>query len=1127
MKTKIFTGLIILYLFTGFKLSARNNTEGFETISTGKGLSSSVVTCILKDSKGFMWFGTQNGLNKFDGYNITAYIHSDSSVHSVSGNYIRSLFEDKEGSIWIGTEHHGLNRFDRSTHRFEPFLPDTSKTGNYVDNTVNAITQLKNGNLLIGTNKGLFQVNIISKSFEKLKLSTDNSMEGFTTQVFLTEPDGTVWIGTDKGLIRLNPGSGESEIYIHDHSNENTLGNNTIHAIYRSEEGILYIGTNEGLQILNEAEGSFTRFDYESNFEENTGIEEIHGLAEDHRGNLWIGTFGGGLVRVNPKHKNAILYKNISGDSQSLSNDYIFTLLFDITGVLWVGTYGGGINKLEMVNIWFDQIKRDAGSGLGLASNDVYSLLSTIGQIWIGTDNGLSIYNQQDQSISNIQKIPDDQTGLSDNSIYALLEDSEKNIWIGTAAGGLNKLNASDRKTGNFKFTKFLENEEILCLFEDQSNTIWAGTRHGIKLIKNNSVVGSFKRNSENGTGLSDNEIFAIRQDKNGVVWIGTNNGLNRYNHNESTFTTIDNGLLKNDAGTLLTIYCIFEDSDGWLWLGTDNSGLIKMNREKTGIEEIYTTEKGLPDNVIYGILEDEKNCLWLSSNNGIIKAIKHENSNSLSFVHFSSNNYLPVDAFNIGAFCQGVDGVLYFGSYEGVTYFNPENVMGNKVRPPVYITKFQLFFKDVPVANDGSSPLSKDISETQTIILNHDQNVLSFEFTALNYIQPVKNSFAFMMEGLNDSWNYVGSQRSAQYLYIPPGEYTFKVKASNNDGLWNEEGASLQIIIKPPFTQTVWFYLIVIVLLIAIIYWILNVRTRRLKVIRARLEKQVQTRTSELREKNEALNMALEDLKKTQSQLIDSEKMASLGQLTAGVAHEINNPINFVSGNVKPLKQDINDIVSVLNKYEELIEKYQLADRFNEVEKLKMEVEYHFVLEEINKLLEGIGEGAARTSEIVKGLRNFSRMDEHELKLADVNQGLESTLLILHNKLKRRIEVVKDYGKIPEIMCYPGQLNQVFLNIINNGLQAIEGEGKIFIKTWKDKEGVKISIRDTGCGMPESVKKRIFEPFFTTKDVGKGTGLGLSISFGIIEKHSGTIEVITEKNQGSEFIITLPVNQI
>lgn len=277
----------------------------------------------------------------------------------------------------------------------------------------------------------------------------------------------------------------------------------------------------------------------------------------------------------------------------------------------------------------------------------------------------------------------------------------------------------------------------------------------------------------------------------------------------------------------------------------------------------------------------------------------------------------------------------------------------------------------------------------------------------------------------------------------------------------------------------------------------------------------------------NEALHKTVTDLKSAQEQLIQSEKMASLGQLTAGIAHEINNPINFVTANIQPLKDDMADIIKFINNYDVIITKKGLQNEFSEIEKIKQDAKIELTKKEINDLLKGIEDGAMRTSEIVKGLRNFSRLDQNVFRKASINESLESTLTLLHSSYKNRIEVIKQYGELPEIDCFPGQLNQVFMNILSNAIQAIPGEGKIFIKTLQDNNMVKISIRDTGSGMTDEVRKKIFDPFFTTKDVGKGTGLGLSISFGIIQKHNGEIEVFSKPGEGTEFIIKIPITQL
>ena len=1258
--------------------------ETFDQLGEKEGLSSGVVTCILKDSRGFMWFGTQNGLNRFEGYSFTTFVKNDTIQGSICGNFILDICEDEVGDLWICTENNGLCKYTREKDQFKKVVLDSTLAG---DEEVNGKTLIKTSmnDILVGTNKGIYILDKQRGIFNKWVFSgNENPLNAESITEIYEDFDSTLWVGTEGGLFHINAASETARHFQYDPANVHTISNNTINCIVRATNDTLYIGTNEGLNTTDGRSGKFNRYYYNPNQVFSIEKSEIQAIVEDGRGNLWIGSFGGGLIKFDLFSKNKVaIYKNDPRNEESISNDYIYSLFFDPSGILWIGTYGGGINKVDQVKIRIDILQHNPSDNNSLAGNDVYAIHAMKNEVWIGTDQGVSILHSDGESFTQIKHIKAKKNSLSGNIIYAILEDRSGNIWIGAASEGLNKISMEDYEAGNYSFVHYtdgsdarhrISSNEIFCLFEDRDSTLWVGSSNGVDWIKHGMVVASFQHDQANSTSLSGNEIYSIYQDSKGGIWIGNSLGLNKFNPADSSFYYVENLVYHENSIDINTVYSIYEDISGNLWLGTDNSGLIKFDPNSEQVVALFTNENGLPDNVIYGILEDEENNLWLSSNNGIIKAIKQGTSDNLTFIRFNTSNGLKTDAYNIGAFDKAEDGTLYFGSSEGLTYFHPENVKGNRYVPPVYITGFQLFFKPVAISSDGSTPLRLPISETNKITLRHDQNVLKFNFTALNYIQPEKNKYAFRMAGLESEWNYVENQREAQYLYMPPGEYTFQVRASNNDGIWNETGASIDIIIKPPFTSTLWFYLIVIVGTGLIIIWIMQIRTRRLRATRDQLEKQVQKRTQELRStnqnlqdeimerkkveealkksearfrqlietmnegfsvqdksgrinyvnprlcqmfgmkqdeimgklptdfvddsspvylerfyqyrdegiktgiinsyemswkhkdgsvfstmvspkpifnaegqyqgsvavltditelkkaetellnKNEALNSALDDLKKTQAQLIDSEKMASLGQLTAGVAHEINNPINFVSGNVKPLQRDIEDILEVLHTYDKIIEAEKLENNFKAIQELKEKIDFEFVLSEINNLLDGIGEGAARTAEIVKGLRNFSRMDEHELKPANINQGLDSTLLILHNKLKQRIEIIKDYGDLPDIMCYPGQLNQVFLNILNNAQEAIEGEGSIYIKTCQEGNVVKISIKDTGKGIPEHVRKKIFDPFYTTKEIGKGTGLGLSISYGIIEKHNGKIDVVSIPEKGSEFIITLPI---
>jgi signal transduction histidine kinase/ligand-binding sensor domain-containing protein len=1139
-------GLIASFVLFSHSLTAQAKTAAFEKLGTEQGLSSNVVTCMLKDSKGFLWFGTQEGLNKYDAYQFSIYLN-DKNAGSLSDNYILSIYEDSAQQIWIGTESNGLNKYNAEKDNFSYFPADSSNIVHF--KRVLSIHESDPDKLILGTDNGLVSFNKKTNSFSKYTLPIiDNTIENLWVNIIFQDEDKTLWLGTNHGLIHYLPPLDSIEHYKSIDGNHFNLSNNTVSSILRRTDGTLLIGTNAGINKFNEIDRTFTQFNLDSGDPDFMAKSEIQDMVEDGFGNLWIASFGRGLINFNQSTRQGTVFIHDSKDNESISNDHIYSLLYDNNGILWMGTYGGGINKLVLANKQFNHLSLTTYDPLKLIENNVNAIYVDQKYIWYGTSKGLSIYDQNEEIYYQSFADPENRVSLSDNNIFCIFKDHSGTIWVGTEKGGLNKLTGFDPANQIFIFDHFtledgLNSNEVLCLFEDQEKQLWVGTNEGINIVKNNKVVSGFQSDEENESSLSDNEVYTIIQDRNGKIWIGTMSGLNLYNPVNESFLSIPGN---SETDTPPSVYCLFEDKEGILWAGTDNNGLLRIDTEKEKIVNTYTKAEGLPDNVIYGIIEDENLNLWLSSNKGIIKAVKH-GSKTLTFVSYGSSVGLVAEAFNIGAYAESKSGYLYFGNYEGVTWFHPENVKGNIQEPPVYITGFQLFFKPVPITNDGSSPLSRTISATQKLVLKHNQNVIRFSFTALNYIQPESNEFAIKMEGVDEDWNFVGNQREAQYLYLPPGNYTFRVKASNNDGLWNETGASIDITIEPPFTSTLWFYLLVISLLSIAIIWIFNSRTRRLREARNKLEKTVQKRTAELRrtnknleeeiferkkienqlvDKNEELNSALDNLKKTQAQLVDSEKMASLGQLTAGIAHEINNPINFVSGNVNPLRRNINDIIEILNTYDKIVSSRKLQKEFEKIEILKKDIDYDVIPDEINKLLNGIGEGASRTSEIVKGLRNFTRMDEHELKPANINQGIDSTLLILQNKLKNRIRVFKNFGQFPDILCYPGQLNQVFLNIINNAQEAIKDSGEIHITTQIEGDNLCISIKDNGRGMTPDTKKKIFEPFFTTKDVGKGTGLGLAISYGIIVKHNGKIEFSSELNKGTEFKIIIPANQ-
>ncbi|MBC7923575.1 MAG: hypothetical protein H7Z75_21065 [Ferruginibacter sp.] len=1124
------SGLVLLAVRT--VSPAQDTWPKFEHLSTAQGLSQSVVNCLLQDSQGFLWMGTQAGLNKYDGYNFTTYLHAESNPSGISGDNIQCLLEDRAGFIWVGTVNGGLSRYNRRTDTFESFTQRTGPLGDpgsLADNTVLTLTQDRVGRVWVGTRRGLQFFNAQTGGFETQELPrADEDRGSGAVTALLEDRAGFLWVGTENGLVRLDRNRQPADVFKHRADQPGSLSNHEVRCLLEGRNGTLYVGTNAGLNAFDPQTHTFRNPAGSDSTPAPLSLDEIYSLADDGRGNLWIGTFGSGLVRLNQATNAVTPFLHAPDEPESLGNDVVLSLCVDRSGLLWMGTYGSGVDKANLRQVRFGKMQRAKNQENTLPGDEVYAVYEERKDLlWLGTDNGLSRYNARTGQFVNFVHDPANPGSLGNNSVYALLKDRRGNLWVGTAGGGLNRMSVQSRRDfGRFDAQspepRRLLSNYVLSLLEDRNGNLWIGTNGGLNVMNTqHRVVGAYTHRPRVSTSLSNNEVLCLFQDRQGTVWVGTNGGLNRFDPATRRFTRYQNQ--KNNARSLPnnTVYCIREDQQGYLWLGTD-AGLCRLDPGRNSFTA-YTLQDGLPDNVVYGILEDQEGDLWLSTNKGLCRTKRRENPSRLGFTPYNVEGGLPCNAFNIGACHQGASGQLFFGCSEGLVFFYPDSVRGNSYAPPVVLTDFQLFFNPVAIDRGGGTPLTQPISETHRIELSHWQNVLYFEFAALNFIHSERNEYAYRMEGFDD-WNYVKQKRNATYTNLDPGHYTFRVKAANSDGVWNERGVAVEIIITPPYYRRPWFYGLGAVAFGFAVAAYVRYRTREMQRNERVLMRKVRERTEEVSRQKEALEATLDHLRTTQGQLMEAEKMASLGLLTAGVAHEINNPINFVSANVAPLQRNIADLLSLLARYDHIVEKAALQDTFAEVAVLKNELDYRLLVDEIHQLLAGIEEGSRRTAEIVKGLRNFSRPDENEKKPVDINQSIESTILVLGSELKDRIRLVKELGEVRQVMGYAGKLNQVFMNIIANAYQAIPDRGEIRIRTFMRHDRVCIAIGDDGKGMTEEVRKRIFEPFFTTKEIGKGTGLGLSISYGIIREHQGSVSVESEPGRGTTFTISLPI---
>jgi len=1130
--------LLILFGWT-FVVNAQINTIKFEHYTANQGLSQSTVKCIQQDHLGFMWFGTINGLNRFDGLDFTSYNFFPQDSSSLTSSHITALYEDQKGNFWVGTPD-GLNQLIRETNNFHRFVHSKDNLNSLPDNYIQDILEDSDGNLWIGTRGGLSKYDNQTNRFETFQKGAANSvgMKSNRVSCIYEDKNKDLWIGYYglDGLQKYDQKGQKFETVLYNNNpdeEENTPLNVTVWDVFEDSQDNFWVATDKyGLILLDRMTKEYLV--YQENEQDKSGINAstIMDIDEDDVGNLLIATEGGGLNVLNLENFDKTTpqfaqYQVEPLNAYSINDNFLQSIYKDKAGLIWIGSKDSGINKIDKGIQKFTHYQSNQLADNNLTNKDIWSISQDhVGNVWVGTADGLNKIDPERINIEYFHHIPKDERSISSNHIYAIYQDKNLDIWIGSDEG-LNKLPFS--KILSPSFIRFKHDKEdkasisddlIRCMLEDDDGNFWIGTNKGLNLMNRKEEV--FKHFYNDKSGKS-NIIHCMLSDKKGRLWLGTESGLVRYIPQSRKFINYLNEEDNPNSLSSNIINAIYEDINGSIWLGTPE-GLNKMTENKESITFEYS---GLPNSTIYAIRGDRTGNLWLSTNTGLMKF----NPRKKTTKKFTNKDGLQDGEFNPNASYKNWEGELFFGGSDGLNIFQPEELLLNEEKPKVILTDFVINYEPVKVRPDGQ--LKKHISIAESVTLfPGDNKGFSFEFVALNYTQSEKNSYKFKLENYDDTWKYPNNQNIAFYTNIDPGNYVFKVQAANNDGIWNEEGTSIKVNIQPTFIQTWYFKVAMLLAAIGLGYLIYLNRVRSFRQRSVTLEKMVKERTEQLEKKNNELATTVKTLEDTQQQLVVSEKMASLGQLTAGIAHEINNPINFISSNVQALKMDFQDMQNVLKKVKELEKAKDPVKLTNELIHLGKQLDFDLLEEEISELLGGIERGTERTVNIVSSLRTFSRNSTENFSKANIHDGIDSTITILNSQLNGHISIKKMYGNIPPIKCQISRLNQVFLNIINNSIQAINAQsnglphrGIIKITTKKMGDQIQISIKDNGGGMDETTRKRLFEPFYTTKDVGEGTGLGLSISYGIIEQHNGKIDVFSAIGAGTEFLIYLPLN--
>jgi ligand-binding sensor domain-containing protein/signal transduction histidine kinase len=822
----------------------------FDHIGIEQGLSQSSVRVIFQDSRGFLWFGTEDGLNRYDGYTFKTFKPDPDSINSLSDRWITAIVEDQMGSLWVGTRQGGLNRYDPRTEQFTQFRHEESNPTSLSDNHVNVLYLDKNDNLWAGTSNGLDLFDRTNDGFTHYSYNPTEpeSLTSKSITVIYQDRRGRYWVGTSAGgLHRFNPQTKTFVPYQHNPENENSISNDHVTAIVESRNSTLWIGTRDGLNRFEPETGNFQRYMHSDIDRQSIASNMISALHMDSTGNLWVGT-SDGLDRWIPIGGRFVHYYNDPVFSKSLSNNYILSIHEDRGGVLWFGTYAGGVNKYDRQRDRFAYYRHIPENPNTLSGNFIFPIyVDSDGYAWIGTfGDGLNRFTLSTKQVVRYKHNEEKTNSLTSDIVYSLHEDQDGYLWIGTW-NGLDRFN---RETTGFTHyqrdsskPESLSANTVYEVFVDSKNNIWVGTAAGLDLFDRETET--FKHYSPqvgNPNSLSGSAVDVIYEDSNGDLWIGTSDsGLNRFDPETETFIQYrfdekNKKTLSNDS-----VLSIHQDKKGRLWIGTGGGGL-NLYHPETDTFTYYLEKDGLPNGVVYGILEDGQGNLWLSTNFGISRF----NPDARTFRNFDAGDGLQSNEFNAGAFAEGMYGEFYFGGINGLTVFHPSSIIENPHLPQISLTSISQ--GDLPISTESS------VETTRNVVLQWPQNSFEFEFAALGYNRPDKNQYAYMLDGFDSSWHFISTKRDGRYTNLPGGEYTLLLKAANSDGVWNNDPVRINVTVIPPFWQTVWFRVLLGFAAIAVVAGGIRLRTKAVQDRNRDLERLVRERTSALEKRNEEI---------------------------------------------------------------------------------------------------------------------------------------------------------------------------------------------------------------------------------------------------------------------------------
>ena len=1078
--TKYCVLLSFLILFLSYQTIAQTELR-YEHYTSSEGLSNNNTTAMEQDRYGILWIGTINGLNSFNGYDFTTYFNDENDPTTLSDNSIKDLFVDKSGTLWIATNK-GLNKYLSATNNFQRYFygNDKNKTETLL---INHISSDQEGNLWLGTEKGIRILDPVNNSVRVPRIEDDSlrlfSEAGISGIHF--DQKGLIWLGSSiRGGFRVVDQKTFKPVSLSASFKNVTLDGYPVREFYEDKKGIIWILSGNGLFSYQRELNLLKRFTRQEAPGE-TIPYTAKSIIESSDDELWVSLAPAlpllrqlytSVAIVNPNAGTFKIYPYVDNDERGLVWSWATFIFQDRSGIYWVGT-SRGLDKIDPLCQQFKLYQQFPNLKYSLFNN-IYSISKDADILWLGTDGkGLIEFNLSTKSFKQITTDGFDKIRI----LCSLLLLQDGNLLLGTSNGLFlyNKRNNQNQHILSPPHSKGSTNVQVSCIINGEDDDVWIGW-FGAGLMQYNLKTKEQKhyRNRESdNSSLASDQVNVIFRDREGILWIGFSDGvtivgglpgkgLDRFNPENETFTHYS--YRENDTTSLSSnnVVCLAEDNNGFLWVGTRNGGLNRFDKV-TGKFRRYMKKEGIPSEFITAIQVDNLNKIWFSTGtNGLGYLNQETNEVKVFDVSYGLQNL----RFNRQATFKAQDGEMFFGGVSGFNSFYPEKLKFNTTPPVVYITS-------IKINNTYYTP-DTSIYDIREMKLNYQQSDLQFDFAALNYSQTYKNKYAYKLEGYDQEWIFAGTIRFAKYTNLDPGDYVFRVKACNNDGVWNEEGASLKIIILPPWWQTAWAYLVYLLFIAGLIYLVWKAQLRRIKI-----------------------KQEYEMSKFEAQKLHEVDELKS--RFFTNISHEFRTPLTLILGPAKQLFEKIKD------------------------EKIKSELSL-------------IHRNARKLLGLVNQLLDISKLESGNMKLQTSPQNIVSllkALLLSFTSYAERKRITLKFNSVEdEIIVYidKDKIEKIITNILSNAFKFTADGGRIETYVSRNENFVDISISDTGIGIPKEKISKIFDRFYQVDESHtrerEGTGIGLSLTKELVELHKGKIEVESEEGKGTRFTVSIPLGK-